>query len=158
MWITFSFIFLLSPLWMRKISLRCEKWDSRVFVVVGMFRWGYLRYVNRYGKLTVRLLIADLSLLCVKDHRPVVWSVVFSFKNSLYLTKYSFSKTVNSFSVVKGSSLTISSNSLPASNLGFLVTYLRMICFWWKWQNCTGIPLKTLIKPRNPSHVTDSIS
>lgn len=154
-WIIFCLSERDSPRWIRTMSLMWEKWDSSELVVVGIWRSGYLSKVNSMWRCSCKLLTADRSFLCVKNHAPVTGLVVFSLRNILYVSMKMLSRWANTFSVVNVSVFTNCSNSWPASIFGFCVVYRLTIWAWWKWQNCTGMGEKSSGKPLNPSHVTE---
>ena len=72
---SFILLNLLSPKCLLTLSLKCAKYPSQEFVVLGIFKLLKCLYVNKYGMFLFKLLNAAQSVLCLK--------ALLSFKNSL---------------------------------------------------------------------------
>ena len=132
----------------------CQNIDSKLFVVLGIFIiHSYFLNTYEYSRFVFKLLYAFLVLIWTR-----LFESFFSSKKFLYL-KYQSSNQIfivsfSIFPIIEDSSL----NSILASNLGFFVIYLLIICCWWNTHICVGISQNPHNKPFFQSQTIAKIS
>ena len=152
--INLSFLCFFNHLCNHTFCFMFQKTDSKLFVVFGMsiFR-SYSLKTYKYSRFVFKLLYAFLVLVWTR-----FFELFFSSKKDLYLQYQSSIRIFNisflTFPIIEDISL----NSILASNLGFCVIYLFIICCWWKIHICVGMFQKPHNKPFFQSQTIAKIS